>query len=201
MKKIKSLIITLTLLSCSLSANIPFVKAANGLGAASSESSFTTQPDDEDVIISDKRESPEQVWWISYQFGFGNELIKAHFPTVASMETKNGLVTLLSDHKGVSYALTGFNPPRFGMDAALFIQQLLLEMNAYPYILEHYEVEFLGVNGISAFNAKYINLQTGERIRSKTVVTPFNAYTLEVVYKNHHDCDYERFFESFTCTL
>lgn len=142
--------------------------------------------------------SQDHIWWVSYHFTFGSEHIKASFPTIPSLENKNGHITIKSHSKGVLYKLSGYNHSKHHLDPEAYFHKLLGKLNVYPLELEEYEIEFLDVNGLSAFNAKQVNVETGERIRSKYIVSSKNAYVMEVVYKNHHECDYERFFESIT---
>lgn len=196
MRNICSIIFSATLLFGTLTASTPFEKAAEGLGTVSSEPSFSMEQ--EEVVISEKQAASRQIWWTRYDFNFSGEILQANFPTIPSAQERLGVVSIVSHHKGISYALSGFNPARFGIDANSFFQQMLLEMNTYPYRLEEYEVEYFEANGISVLFTKFVNLFTGERIRSKTVVTLWNAYKMETVYQNHHDCDYDRFFQSLT---
>lgn len=194
MRHIHTVLFFAALLFNALSAATPFEKAAKEFGTVSSEPSFAMNV--EEIVISEKQADARHIWWTRYDFNFGREILQASFPTIPSIGESNGIVSIISHHKGVSYALSGFNPARFGIDAYSCFQRLMMEMNAYPYMLEEYEIEYFQENGISVFYAKFVNLHTGEKIRSKTVVTLWNAYTMEAVYKNHHDCDHERFFQS-----
>ncbi|MCP5469017.1 MAG: hypothetical protein H7A36_00735 [Chlamydiales bacterium] len=101
-----------------------------------------------------------------------------HTPTVSQGSTQ---IMATAYDRATAYTFTGYYPPIGNIDAYALFDQMLSGVSAYPYsVLYHSIYENTSGNLVLEYTA-----QDGYRnyiVRSLTVVTPFNAYTLQCVH-------------------
>ncbi len=119
-------------------------------------------------------------WWVKHKQNFGMEKVSILFPNHPTMTHNITMTTATAWESYSCYTLTGYFPPVGNIDAQRLFQEMLGTMSHYPFSLsEHAIYENFCGNWVLEYTAQdsYRNLI----IRSFTVVTPYNGYTLQCI--------------------
>lgn len=135
-------------------------------------------------------------WWSPFRQNFGMEKVSLSFPNQPAI-SKNGTQSTAISWKGqVCYTFTGYFPPVGNIDTPRFFDDILLWMQTYPFSLSEHRIY---ENSCGNWVLEYVAQDHFRHviIRSFSVVTPFNAYTLQCIQPFGTREQYSYFRDSF----
>lgn len=137
--------------------------------------------------------------WHHYKAHFGFEKAYIRFPHEPTISHGNGLIVAYAYEHNVLYSLTGYFPPVINIEPVSFFETALFNASQYPYLVLNYAI----YQADCYFVLDYIMHDTIKDmiIKNRTVVTPFNAYTLQAVSPYGHSTRFDYFIDSFKIKL
>ena len=119
-------------------------------------------------------------WWVKHKQNFGMEKISLSFPNRPTLTQCATMSTATAWDQSTCYTFTGYYPPVGNIDVTTMFQEMLGTMNQYPFTISQHSVY---ENTCGNWVLEYVAQDSYRHliIRSFTVVTPFNAYTLQCI--------------------
>ena len=135
-------------------------------------------------------------WWVLHHRNFGMEKTTVSMPHTPVV-TQNGLMSTATAWSGLScYTFTGYYPPISNIDVRAFFDEILFSMSTYPYVLDQHRIyENTSGNWVLEYVAR--DVYSHLVIQSFSVVSPFNAYTLQCTHPYGISDNYTYFRDSF----
>jgi hypothetical protein len=134
--------------------------------------------------------------WYKYRANFGMEKIFIRFPNRPVIAQTSTILTAYAYENQALYSFTGYYPPIGRIDPLAFFDQTLYDISQPPCIVLNYTIYQVS-NGDWVFDYVMHDTFKDLIVKNRTVVTPYNAYTLQTVipygYKNY----FEYFLETF----
>lgn len=138
--------------------------------------------------------------WKRYKSKFGAEKIFIRFPHHPAVSHSDCLLTAFASENSVIYSLSGYFPPLPHIDVHFLFDEILLLSSQYPFHLLS-SVVFQDYSGDWILD--YITHDTIQDtlIKSRTIVTSFNSYTIQCAKPYGVKDSYDYFLESFWIKL
>ena len=118
--------------------------------------------------------------WVKHKQNFGMEKVSLSFPTRPLVTQNPTMTTATAWDNATCYTFTGYFPPIGNIHVAAMFEEMLNTVSQYPFsIYQHTTYQNTCGNWVLEYVAQdtYRNVT----IYSFTVVTPFNAYTLQCI--------------------
>lgn len=121
--------------------------------------------------------------WTKYKASFGVEKIFVRFPQKPAISQSNTMLTAYAYDNAVLYSLSGYYPPMGHIDPLRWFDEVLYSISTYPInCLNH--VVFQLSNGDWILDYVAHDIVKNLIIKTRAIVTPFNAYTIQCVKPN-----------------
>jgi len=138
-------------------------------------------------------------WWYLYKANFGIEKVYVRFPSTPSITQSSTMMVAFAYEYNVLYSLAAYYPPVGHIEPTLYFDNVLFNASQPPFmLLSHaiYQVDACCV-------LDYVMHDTFKNLLVKTrvIVTPFNAYTLQTVSTYGISSRFEYFIDSFKIKL
>lgn len=146
-----------------------------------------------------RQDTPSSIYvgsWSRYRINFGMEKIHIRFPNRPYVTQENGLMIGSSTDKQVLYKFVGYYPPMGNIDPHTFFKRELNLVSVPPYLL-------LGQGTYQLPNGDWVldyvahDTLSNLIIKHRSIITPFNAYTLRAIFPNGLTDRFDYFLESF----
>lgn len=134
--------------------------------------------------------------WSRYRINFGMEKIHVRFPDKPYVTQENGLLTGSATHHQVLYKFIGYFPAVGNIDPHQFFKRELDFVNTAPFLMLGHTVYEIS-NGDWVLDYMVHDTFANTIIKHRSVVTPFNAYTLRAIFPNGYNDHFDYFCESF----
>jgi len=140
--------------------------------------------------------------WRRYKANFGLEKLSLYFPQPPAISQTNNSMTAYAYDHAVMYSLTGYYPPVGHIDPFIWFDEVLDTMTSHPFNLDNHIVYQLSCGDWVLDYVAHDYVQNLV-IKSRLIVTPFNAYTLQCVKpfstRDYFDYFLENFFIRCEC--
>ncbi len=123
------------------------------------------------------------VQWPRFKTHFGMEKIFVRFPQRPAISQSNTLLTAYAYDVGVMYSVSGYFPPIGSINAGVWFDEILFNLDRYPCTLSNHSI-FQDSSGVWILDYVAHDYIKDLVIKARAVVTPFNAYTLQCIKPN-----------------
>lgn len=134
--------------------------------------------------------------WSRYRLNFGMEKIFIRFPCSPTVTQANNLLTSYTYDHNILYSFCGYFPPQGNINPHALYEKILLDVSSPPFTI-------LGTSIYQVCNGDWVldyvvhDVALDKIIKSRTVVTPFNSYTLQNIFPNGCRDRFDYFADSF----
>lgn len=159
-------------------------------------------PSHSDDVCDDIRldDDASYLGWTTYKTSFGYEDVFVRFPETPTVSVGSSLLTAFAYDYDVCYSFTGYCPPCCSIDHKSFFNSILQNANITPYCLREYTTYY--VDGAWVLDYIMQDLYCDLVVKTRVVVTPYNAYTLQTSHPSYYyNSDHSYFVESFRILL
>lgn len=136
------------------------------------------------------------VSWRRYKANFGMEKLLVRFPQKPAISQSSSLLTAYAYDNAVLYSLVGYYPPMGNIDPIGWFDTVLYSVDHYPFTLISHVV-FQSSNGDWVMDYVAHDYIQNLIIKARSIVTPFNAYTLQCVKPNGMRDYFDYFLDNF----
>jgi len=136
------------------------------------------------------------VSWRRFKANFGMEKLYVRFPQKPTVAQSNAFLTAYAWDYGNMYSLTGYFPPIGNIHPIAWFDEILYTLDRYPYTL-HSHVIFQASNGDWIMDYVAHDYIQNTILKARSIATPFNGYTLQVVKPNGARDYFDYFLDNF----
>jgi hypothetical protein len=136
------------------------------------------------------------VSWRRYKANFGMEKLFVRFPQKPAATQSGTYLTAYAYDYGVMYSVTGYFPPVGNIHPTAWFDEILFLHDHYPFNLVSHVI-FQVSNGDWILDYTAHDYVKNLIIKGRSIVTPFNGYTLQCVKPNGMRDYFDYFLDSF----
>lgn len=136
-------------------------------------------------------------FWHRFKANFGMEKVYLRFPHAPTEGRSNTLLIAYAYESNVMYSFSGYYPPMGNINPHALFDRTLLEVSSPPLLLIDHTVYQMS-SGDWVLDYVTHDTYKNVRVKSRTIVTPFNAYTLQCVLPHGAYDNYDYFLDSFS---
>lgn len=146
----------------------------------------------------EKPSAPEQncLTWRRYNSKYGIEKTYVRFPHSPTVVQGTDCLTAYAIDWNVNYSLIGYYPPISRIDGNVWFSQILTSMGCYPFTVLNYKIFAESANVLIMDCAVHDCIQN-TIIKSRTIATPFNGYTLKCTKPYGAADEFDYFVDNF----
>lgn len=134
--------------------------------------------------------------WTRYKVNFGMEKIFLRFPHKPSVSQTGSVINAYAFDCGIGYSFTGYFPPLGNISPLAWFDEILYTISEYPLnCINH--IVYQASSGEWILDYVAHDYVQNLIIKTRAVVTPFNAYTIQCVKPNGIRDDFDYFVDSF----
>jgi len=143
----------------------------------------------------EKRGGSSYVWWTKYQANFHNEKLVLRFPTTPIINFGNTTFVAFAFDHYTMYSMKGYFPPINNIDPTAFFDTALRNASYYPHELRTHSIH---QNPEGHWILDHVHYHHYKKcvIKTRTIVTPHNVYTLQCTSSDGISDDHEYFCSS-----
>ena len=134
--------------------------------------------------------------WRKYKADFGIEKIYVRFPHTPTISQGDTVLSAYAYDRNVCYSFYGYYPPIGSLHAQTWFDEALAYADAPPFNLICYNI-FVDVHGYWVLDYTTHDTYNNVMLKSRSIVTPFNAYTLQCSYPYGYYDRFDYFLTSF----
>lgn len=134
--------------------------------------------------------------WKKYRVNFGMEKIYLRFPNTPTISQDSSSICATAAERSTVYKFVGYFPPIGNIDPMFFFDRELGLFSNYPFVIS-WQKTYRTSYGDWVLDFEVQDTYAHVVIKHRSIVTPFNAYTMQAIstYGAYEQSDY--FFESF----
>ncbi len=158
----------------------------------------TSIPAEEPIFEKDEEAlSPKASFttWSRYKANFGMEKLLIRFPQKPAVSQSNTLLTAYAYDQAIMYSVTGYYPPIGNVDFDIWFEEILYNVSSHPYTLVNHSIYPVDGDWVLDYVAHDYIQNLVLKVRS--VVTPFNAYTVQCVKPQGARDNFDYFLDNF----
>lgn len=134
--------------------------------------------------------------WRRFSSNFGMENVYLRFPRTPTVVQSADCLTAYATDWNVNYSLTGYFPPISRIDGNGWFSQILTSMGCYPFTVLNYSI-FPESNSVLIMDCVVHDCVQDTIIKSRTVVTPYNGYTIKCTKPYGASDEFDYFVDNF----
>ena len=135
-------------------------------------------------------------YWSRYRADFRVETVFARFPHDPVVTSGNGMTFIYAYDYDACYTLSGYYPPVVGIDSGLLFDEILYSANEPPFVLLNASTYYASAYGHWVLDFVMHDTYQNMIVKNRTIVTPFNAYSLQTTYPYGSSAAHNYFVDS-----
>ncbi len=134
--------------------------------------------------------------WSRYKINFGMEKIFIRFPNRPLIAQENGLLIGSAADQQVVYKFIGYFPSIGNIDPVQFFKRETDFISTAPFVILGHSI-YQASNGDWVMDYAVHDTYANVIVKHRSIVTPFNAYTMRAIFPNGYADRFDYFLESF----